>query len=335
MSVLTTADYADQYVRFLSKELLPHAVNTLVLDQLCDTKPLPRKVGSTGIRFYRKRVADAGNVSQLQENVSLSDFVTLTYDKVDADLVPWGQAYRYSDILGWTALLDHEQQIIETAGEEAALHYDKLIRNVAIATTPNGLTESYPIAYSAANQTFAYLAATGTQANGKLTVADILFNMVKLRVAKARPFEGGYFIGAIPAESTNEILSDSTYVNVKSYGDSGKKDLYRGEMDRLLGVRLLWQTNPMREGGTQGAYSEAGTAGGGVIYDSLFCGKGSLGAVMLEGGKPRSPRIMISRGPQKSDVLDQFTTVGWKAYFTTVMLNAAFGRVHRHKSLIA
>ena len=325
----TTTDSA-QYNDMLSADLLPHAINELVLDQLCETKPLPRKKGHKTITFFRRMTADAGTVHEMQEGVPITDVETMTFASVNITLSQWGQVYKFSDILEMTELIDHEQQIKELCAENAALHYDTRIRNVSVAPT-TGLTEQYPVGYTAANRTFSYLAATGTQANGKLTVADLLAGMVRLRVNKTRPLQGGFFVAAIPAHSTGDLMADSTYVNVKSYGDSGKGDLYRGELGNLFGVKILYQTNPFLESATQGVYSDAESAGGGRIFSTLMAGKGALGVVPLQGDRPLSPRVTVVTGPEKVDPNNQYSLVAWKIYFGQSVLNSAFGWVLRHK----
>ena len=71
------------------------------------------------------------------------------------------------------------------------------------------------------------------------------------------------------------------------------------------------------------AGSNSGGTASTMAYGTTIFGKGFYGVTELDGGI----KTYITQGASKSDPLDQTTTYGWKANFTSQVLNTSAGLV--------
>ena len=314
MAINTTSTISNQYQRFYSKKLLLHAKNTLVLDQFALKRPLPKGMGSKTIRFFRRVAAASANVSTLTEGTPLATYTDLTYTAVDVDLVQYGESARFSDILGWTSLLDVMEDGIQLLGEDCALKADDLIL-AAIAHASTGGTKRY--SGGAAN--YAALAAL-TQSTGKFVATDGLDAVTNLIINLAPRIDGG-FVGIVGPQVARDLRIDSRWLNPHTYKDG--KELFKYEIGELDGVRYVGTTNVWSEDATEGTRDTTIVAAD-QIYLSVFTGKEGYGVVALDGSSPLSPKVMICDKPDKADSLNQFITVGWKAFYAASMINTSW-----------
>ena len=164
----------NQYQRYFSKQLLDNAKDTLVLNQFAKKADLPKGMGSKTIRFFRPVTAASANVQTLTEGTPIAVFTDLTYTAVDIDLVQFGEAMKWTDILGWTALLKVMEDGIDLMSEDCALKADDLTL-AALAHATTGGTKRY----SGGATTYAALGAL-TTTTGKFTADDPLDAMTRL-----------------------------------------------------------------------------------------------------------------------------------------------------------
>ena len=319
----TSTTLTDQYQRLYSQELLEHAKAELKLNQFGAKKELPRKRGATTIRWFRRMAVTPTSLSQVQtlsEGVPISTFTQYTYGYVDAGLVQYGEALRYSDIVGWTALLDVLDDGITYLGENCAQKADDLTW-AAICHATTGLQKRY----TGVTQTFAGLGAlTGT--TGKYVSTDGLAALTRLRIDKAPRAAGGVYVGIIGPQVAFDLKRDTTWVTASSY--SAVKQLFQGEIGELDGIRYVETNNNWGESSTEGTRDTATP----TIFASVFTGRDSYGVVNLTGKGPNSPAINIVDKADHADPLNQTLICGWSAFYSSVVLNNTFGVVHRSKS---
>lgn len=315
----TTTTLSNQYQRHYSKELLDHAKFNLKFNQFGAKRTLPRGLGAKTIRFFRRGVADASNVLTLTEGVVPTTFRSVPYTPVDVDLVQFGEGERFTDLVGWTALLDVLEDGIDLMAEDCALKADDLTQ-AAIAHATTGLTKRY----SGGVTTFANLSAL-TNTQGKYVSEDGLAAVTQLAVNKA-PRKNGVYVGIIAPQISFLLKRDTVWLNAKTYSDV--QGLFQGEIGELDGIRYVEHNNPWKELATEGTRDDAT----GTMYLSVFVGKDAYGVVELSGQGPNSPKVMICDKPDKSDFLNQLLIAGWKAYYASAVLNPAFGVVVRSKS---
>jgi len=327
MAVTDLSTLTDTYQTYFSKQLLDHAINTLVLDQFALKADLPAKKGSKTIRWFRPGAADASQVQSLTEGVAISTFRSVSYAYVEAIMVQYGEAAKITDVVTMTELFDALKQAIETMGEDCALHADNIVGAV-LSHASTGLTKRY-----SGSTTFAGLQALSL-ANGKITGADILDSVTALRVNKTPKLGAGYVAMYCP-QVQRDLLRDADLLDAAKYQD--KSLIAKGEVGMAWGARLVEHTNPFTEDETEGtlatSFSSGGTNTTGFIYSTHIVGKGAYGTPKLAGTQsPSKPSIIINNKPDKSDPLNQFMTAGWKSFWAAKVLNANFGITLRSKS---
>jgi N4-gp56 family major capsid protein len=319
----TTTTLTDQYQRFYSQELLEHAKPELKLAQFGAKKELPRKRGATTIRWFRQMATSATTVGQVQtlaEGVPISTFTQYLYEYVDAGLTQFGEALKYTDILGWTALLEVLDDGITYLGENCARKCDDLIWAV-IAHATTGLQKRY--SGGAAN--FAALVAL-TAANGAYKSDDGLAALTRLRINNAPRAAGGVYIGIIGPQVAFNLKRDTVWIQASTY--SAVKQLFQGEIGELDGIRYVETTNVWGESSTEGTRDTSAP----TIFASVFTGRDAYGVVNLTGKGPNSPAITIVDRADHADPLNQTLIAGWSAFYSAVVLNPLFGVIVRSKT---
>ena len=321
MAANTTTSLSNQYQRYFSKQLLEKAVDTLVLNQFAKKADLPTGLGSKTIRFFRPVTAASANVQSLTEGTPIAVFTDLSYTAVDIDLAQFGEAMKWTDLLGWTALLKVMDDGIQLMGEDCALKADDLTLAVLAHATTGGTKR-----YSGGAADYTALKAL-TTSTGKFTADDVLDAMTKLTINKAPRINGSY-VGIVPPQIARDIMKDSVWVNVSTH--SAADQLFKGEIGTLYGVRIILTTNYWGEDATEGTRDTTPVAG--QVWLSIFTGRDAYGVVSLSGQSPYSPDIMICNEPDKSDPANQFTTATWKAFYQAAVLNSAWVVAHRSQS---
>jgi N4-gp56 family major capsid protein len=320
MATNTTTTLVDQYRRHYDTELLDHAKFELRLNQFGASRDLPRGLGAKTIRFFRRMQANSANVQNIAEGVVINVFTDYVYEKVDVDLIQIGEAMKYTDVAGWTALLDILDDGIMYLGENLALKADDMTWGV-IAHATTGLTKRY--SGGAAN--YAALVAL-TAANGKYQSTDGLAAVTRLKINKA-PKKNGFYVGIVGPQVAHDVQQDTRWLNVHTY--SAATELFNGEIGKLDGIRYVETNNVWSEGSTEGVRDPTAT---GTIFSSVFTGTDSYGVVALSGKGPNSPKIEVIDKADKSDPLNQLLICGWSAYYNSAVLNPQFGVIVRSKT---
>ena len=134
----------------------------------------------------------------------------------------------------------------------------------------------------------------------------------------------------MPPQVSRDLMNDSDWLEAHKYSDVN--GLYKGEAGSIHGVRVVEATNPYREdeSGAKGTHAAAGE-----IYSTIITGGDAYGVPALAGDSPMSPKIVVTDTPDKSDPLNQLTTIGFKLFYTSVALNSNWFVVFRSKSAYA
>jgi N4-gp56 family major capsid protein len=330
MALMTTTTLGNQYQLVFSKKLLDVAKQRLVMDQPAYKVPFPKNAGSKTMRFMRPRAADASQVQTATEGTPPTVFVEITYTPVDATLVQYIEPAKMSDILTDTDLFSTLKQTVTTMGQDAALHADKVIRDSII---PN-VTAAGNKRYAQGIADYATLRAGAPTTSNVSKIIDALDAMTQLTLTMAPQINGDY-IGIIAPQVARDLMNDPAWILTGQYGTT--KSLLNGEVGMIYGARFLVTTNYWVENGAnaaEGTYDNSGTVAN-KIFASIYCGQQAWGTPIMAGGSPFSPRIIIVDTPDKSDPGNQTTTVTWKSYWTSVLLNALWVVVYRSRSLFA
>lgn len=319
----TDTSVAYQFQTHYSKKLLPQIIKNYVLPQFGVKSPLPGQSGAKTMRMFRFSAPATTNVQTLTEGTipATSSHKQLTLEYVEATLAQYGQVISITDVLDATALLKMMNQATIANGQDAALFFDETARSelkTHTGTSGNVDYSTQNFIYAQSNANFAGVYNGGSpDSTDYLASTDILDAVTSLKVQNAPTF-GGYYVLATAPQITRDIMKgvsgDTNWIDAAKYSDSEK--LYKGEVGRLFGARVMETTNPFRAN-TQGTYAAAG-----AVFSSFCFGQGAYGVSDLEQlGSPMSPKVFIVKGADKSDPMNQIQAmVAFKAFFAVKML---------------
>lgn len=331
MATTTSTTLSNTYQGYFSKKLLGYAEQLLRLNEFATQEDLPANMGSKTISFFRPSAPTTSNVQSLTEGTPISTFGDVTYTKIDFTLAQVGEAAKITDIVTMTSLFDALKQNIETMGGNCALYADNISRNALNAQT-TGLT------IRRANAAATWTGLNSDATTSFMTAAELLDCVTALKVNRAPTF-GGDYVAVCPPQVTRDLMRDTDWLDAAKY--SAVKQLFKGEVGSIYGVRVIEATNPFIAKGSATAgdeyvYDASGTSGlaaGSDIYTTMVLGRGAFGVSKLKGTQsPWAPKVIINDKPDKSDPLNQFITAGWKAYYTAGVLNTTWGIAHKSKS---
>ena len=290
---------------YFNKKLLEQTLKTIVLDQFAYKAPLPGKAGHKAVRFFRYPEPITTDVASLTEGTAIGTGASkqLSMQTVDVSLTQYGQIVTISDLLSAVELFNTMEQATVQNGQDAALKVDELLRGIL------GDSTAIQLRYAGAATNYATVGGT----DDAMTALDILDAATNLRVNNARP-SGGYFTAIMAPEVARDLMNDDDWLEASKYGSPDQ--LFKGEVGRYMGVRVVATTNPYRQN-TQHTYAAAGTR-----YSTFVVGDQSYGGVNLATMSAYSPKMIISQGPDKSDPLAQLTTIGFKFYYGGAIINA-------------
>lgn len=347
----TSSSLSNQYQNYFSKQLLTYAVQELKLDQFAELAPLPKRSGHKAISMFRFDVPTIANVKALSEGTPISsgDYGTLTLSKIEKSLAQYGEVMAVTDILNMTALFDTVKQATKRAGQDAALWVDSVTRNVlqgsnltASGASIGSAVEGSPLDNSdTLNERYAYgtngnttFVSLNSDANGYLKAIDLLDSCTELKINRAPEQDGGGYVFVSCPQLSRDLMRDDDWLEA-SYRQKNGQQLFKGEVGSLYGIRVVDQTNPFRATGSATEADKYVYANSGDIYTGFILGKEAYGIPHLTGESPYSPRMYIVDSADKSDPLNQTTTVGFKIYFTALRKNPNYYVVLRAKTRYA
>lgn len=321
MTLTANATLATQYQSYFSPKLLEHATEALCMDQMGAMDDLPRNAGAKSLTFFRRKKANKAHVGILAEGTPPTVHKAPEFEQIEVPLVQIGEVASLSDVASWTGLFKYLEQIIGKLGEDAALYADGVMRDALMT----GITAAKHKRYAQGITSFANLAAAAPAA-ASIIPTDILDSVTVLRRKRAPRF-GGRYLAAVAPEVARDLMNHPDWIDVHKYAGAG--NIFRGEIGEWHGVRFLEWTAEFREA-KNGA--EGTEAADGEIYSTIICGKGAFGVPRLAGDRPTSPQVIIVDKATKSDPLNQFITVGWKAFYAAKVLEDEWGCVIRSQT---
>lgn len=317
MTLANPADVANRLRTYFNPKLLKTIENELVLNQFANQDgEIQPNTGSKTIRFFKRRPADASQVVALTDGTPINTFTEVAIGYVDCTLTQTGQAAKVSDLLRTIDLLPIMSATVETMGEDAALKFDSTIRDVIIAgfLNSNNKAERFAGVLNTNNSAndFATLAGKAA-ADSKMTRARGLAALTQMKRTLVPKMKGGY-VCAIPPVLLHDLRQDPDWVAAATRSDV--KAIYKDEVINLDGVRYVEHTNPEIENAVYGTYDAAGS-----IYTAMYFGRDAYGCPKITKlGNGMKPQIVICDKADKSDMINQFTSVAWKAFWNAVLL---------------
>jgi N4-gp56 family major capsid protein len=295
---------------YFDKKLLEQTLKNIVLDQFAYKAPLPAKIGSKDVKFFRYPESDTTDIDALTEGTApaAADYKRLELESVSCTLTQYGQVVGITDLLSAVELFNHMEQATIQNGQDAALKVDEILRN-KLGSNVTGKQKRF------AGAATSWATVGGT--DDAMTALDILDASTNLRVNNART-SNGYFTAVMAPEVARDLMNDDDWLEASRYGDVDQ--LYKGEAGRYMGVRVVTTTNPFISKQATGQYTYDAT---GLKYSTFVVGDQAYGGVNLSTMSAYSPKMIISQGADKSDPLAQLTTVGFKFYYGCEVLQAS------------
>lgn len=230
---------------------------------------------------------------------------------------------------------DLSQAIITITGG-AGRGQQRVITNYTTAAGTMTVSPAFDVLPVAAD-TYTVTSSDAIASGDILTYNNVLKARTRLRRNNAPWMDNRFYVGLVDPEAAEGLMKDTNWINVKTYSDP--KDMYDGELGKLLGIRFIEHNNPFKfptaalaTAGTSNGVGASGanyTATGNATSNFIF-GKHAFGVTTFKNqmGQMRQPPIIIKTGgPQDtSNPLNMFGTMGWKLEFVAKGLQPKFAQ---------
>ena len=208
---------------YYNRELLREFEPNLVHLQFGKEYRMPANNGLS--MQLRKLIPIETNTNTLTEG-NPGDGAMLAETEVHMQLEQYGDYARYTDKLSMSHLDANVLESTQLFADAGSRSIDAVVREELATCTnvirPNGKASMSDLG-----------------AGDKIT-SDLLLDAVKiLKKAKAKRFDG-YYIAIIGPDVWRDLMKDDLFVNVSTYQD--KENIYKGEIGRMHGVRLVETT---------------------------------------------------------------------------------------------
>lgn len=295
MTVQKTTDLTQEMATYYDKTFLARSEYELIFEQGAQTRKQPANGGKT-VTFTRytplatATTALAEGANPGESNISAAN--------VSATLAEYGNTVKISRFLTLTGIDANNKEKIELVAQNMGETLDELARNELFT----GATTMFANGKS----TLAGLAATDV-----LKVVDIQKVVRTLKKNKAKRYQGvAPWLGKVGPDTSYDLQQDTTWINADIY-DNGATKLYKGELGKISGVRLIESANQK---------SEASTT---TVYSNFIHGDQAFGVTELE-GDARQLYIIPHTKIDSGNPAGRFSTVSWAAAYVAKTLNAAW-----------
>lgn len=224
----TGNDLSGEMKTYYSDYLIDLAEPELVHDQFGQKHPIPKNGGKT-IEF-RKYDPLPKALTPLSEGVTPNG-QKLNMGVLTATVQQYGGFVELSDILILTAIDNNLLQATKLLGSQAGRTLDTITREVL-----NGGT-NVQYAETQVNARHKLVGGDATPSNNHYLTVDAVRRAVRFLKVMNAPKINGYYAGIIHPDCSYDLMSDSKWVNVKTYSDP--EGIYEGEIGRIEGVRFV------------------------------------------------------------------------------------------------
>ncbi len=228
---------------------------------------------------------------------------------VSGTLKQFAGAYRHSDVVIMTALSDVVELSLRDIARDIAKKMDTHIRDTLSAGTIGDKV------FGNAAATCDLIATTST-----IKTSDILKAAVMLDNAdNPRPPDGHYPLITHPLAifDLQSSLTGNSWLEVNKYGDSATVgNIYRGEVGRIFGARIITSTNTKRLATAAGSFLSEGCSG---FRSMMFAPDAYFVTEISDMTAKTFVKQLGSAGAY--DPVNQVATVGAKVFFTAIPAN--------------
>jgi N4-gp56 family major capsid protein len=299
--------------------MLAHAEPILCLSKFGLSKPLPKNKADT-VKF-RRPIPFTVSTTQLTEGVTPTP-KQMSYEDVTVQLGQYGDVVEITDRVHDLAEDPVLMEASELAGEQAA----ETIEMVTYGVIKAGTTVFYgasgdsartdvddPLTHDRQAAVTRYLDSMRAKPHTKMVGASVKVSTV--------PIEPAY-IAFGHTDLEYDIRAMTNYTSTEKYAN-GKPLPY--EVGKVTKVRYILTPLlvPFQAGGA--AVGASGMIADDAVtvdvYPVIYAAKESYGLVPLKGAGAISPSVLNPGTPSKSDPLGQRGYVGWKTWFSCIVLN--------------
>lgn len=313
----TAGDISQRTNVYAATEMLKHATPVMVLEKLGQSKPLPKNKSST-MKFRRPKVFTEAT-TPLVEGVT-PDSTAFGYEDVSATLGQYGQVVTITDVIEDT----HEDPVLNDAAQQCGENIGRTMEALTYGVVKGGTNVFYANG-SARNQV-----NTAISLNKQRAVTRALKAQKAMKITRVLSPSPNYetraveasFVAVAHTDIEPDIRGMTGFTPVAEYGQ--RQPLCPEEIGSVEDVRYILSADlgPFQAAGS-------GTLNGMVaddatnvdVYPVLYFGKEAFGTVALRGYGAVEPSIIPAATKTKDDPLGQRGYVGWKTYFTAVILN--------------
>lgn len=300
---------------FYDKQLLDNLYPNLYLYQLAEKRSLPRGRGKI-IHFkrYFKAGSGSGHVVPFAftEGTAIG-LSALSAAAVSATVAGFGSAIGINDFVVMTVPDDTVKSAVFELSKGMALSIERHCRTTISATGT---------ILPAKNTATGSSSLIGTAST--IDAVDLLRSAAALRQGNARAWPDGFYAAIVHPRVGFDLRNDTTanqgWSNVNQNTERGTNRIYHGEIGTLYGVRVVESSEAKQLlPPTASLFKISAGASG---FETLVIAPGAFGMVDLESARAK---VYVKQPGQAGhlDPINQKGSVGVKAYFTAVVIDAA------------
>jgi len=280
-----------EMMHYYEKVFLARAEYELILDQGAQKRSRENNVGST-LNFTRYSPLALATTA-LSEGANPVTTTLITATNVKASLAEYGATIAVSKLLSLTSIDVKDKEKIELVGQNMGESLNRLVRMEIDDATAMYANEKAKLSL--------------VKTSDSLDAADIALMVRTLENNKAKRYPDGFFLAKTDPYNKYRLIQDSTWVAAKEYSDV--KDLYRGEIGELYGVRFLLNIDALSSQGDKASHP---------AYSTFVHGADAFGCFDLEGDKPKLYIVdQIDSGNQTGRI----AYISWAGAYVCKILN--------------
>jgi N4-gp56 family major capsid protein len=298
---------------FYDRTLLLRAIPLFVHTKWAQVRDIPRKSGTTTIKFRRYGNLTAATTPLQEGNTPVSTKLSVT--DITATVLQYGAYVTLTDVLDYQTQDPILMETAEILGDQMGDTLDQLTRDVL-----NAGTNYY---FAGSGHTLRNEVAAGeiiTDILIKKTVR-LLKNNKARRMTKMVDATTGYgtsplnasYIGIVHPNTTYDLKGIANFLPVEKYASTA--GIMEGEVGKYDEVRFVETTNAKVFEG-EGAGTPAID-----VYSTIVFGSDAYGTTRISGEAMKNIVKPLGAG---EDPLNQRATSGWKATFVAKILNQAY-----------
>jgi len=312
--------YGDMSLReagYAARKFLENQEPTIVLGKVFDSKPLP--ANETKVAIFHRSIPKAAVTTPLTEGISpaASGF---NFEKVQVTIDQWGDYVPITD-----QLVDfHTDDVIGELQKELGKSSGATLEKVRWGVAKSGTQVIYAngASRSAVNTPITRTKLRGAirllERNKAAKITEVLNSTVDYGTRSVEPA----YVCFAHTDAEQDIRDMTGFINVVDYGP--RKRICDEEIGSVEKVRFVLSADldPFLDAG--GAPSTTVVSNGGSaadVYPFIVVGAHALGDVAFKGKNAVTPTMLKPNTPRGGDDLGQRGSMGWKAYYTALVLN--------------